>query len=73
MIPQKTISNKQAEKVKEEINSDVKQVRNNKQELKTSAENNVSTYKQNSEKVDTKKMKLKSGIIYCKCWENFRR
>lgn len=51
----KTISNKQAEKVKEEINSDVKQVRNNKQELKTSAENNVSTYKKNSEKVDTKK------------------
>ena len=51
----KTISNKQAEKVKEEINSDVKQVRNNKQELKTSADNNVSTYKKNSEKVDTKK------------------
>lgn len=55
----KTISNKQAEKVKEEINSDVKQVRNNKQELKTSAENNVSTYKQNSEKVDTKKDEAK--------------
>lgn len=55
----KTISNKKAEKVKEEINSDVKQVRNNKQELKTSAENNVSTYKQNSEKVDTKKDEAK--------------
>lgn len=55
----KTISNKQAEKVKEEINSDVKQVRNNKQELKASAENNVSTYKQNSEKVDTKKDEAK--------------
>ncbi|WP_392435953.1 NlpC/P60 family protein [Finegoldia magna] len=55
----KTISNKQAEKVKEEINSDVKQVRNNKQELKTSADNNVSTYKKNSEKVDTKKDEAK--------------
>ena len=48
----KTISNKQAEKVKEEINFEVKV---NKQESKDSADNNVSTYKKNSEKVDTKK------------------
>ena len=44
---------------KEEINSEVKEVKANKQELKTSAENNVSTYKQNSEKVDTKKDEAK--------------
>lgn len=55
----RTISNKQAKKTKEVINSDVKQVKNNIQELKTSGENNVSTYKQNSEKVDTKKDEAK--------------
>lgn len=55
----RTISNKQAKKTKEVINSDVKQVKNNIQELKTSGEYNVSTYKQNSEKVDTKKDEAK--------------
>ncbi len=55
----RTISNKQAKKTKEVINSDVKQVKNNIQELKTSGENNVSTYKQNSEKVNTKKGEAK--------------
>ncbi|MCA5587929.1 C40 family peptidase [Finegoldia magna] len=55
----RTISKKQYNKSKEEINSEVKEVKANKQELKTSAENNVSTYKQNSEKVDTKKDEAK--------------
>lgn len=44
---------------KEEINSEVKEVKKNKQELKASIDNNVSTYKQNSEKVDTKKDEAK--------------
>ncbi|MDU5069549.1 NlpC/P60 family protein [Finegoldia magna] len=43
----------------EEINSEVKEVKENKQELKASIDNNVSTYKQNSEKVDTKKDEAK--------------
>ncbi|MDU1578849.1 NlpC/P60 family protein [Finegoldia magna] len=55
----RTISKKQYNKSKEEINSEVKEVKVNKQELKTSADNNVSTYKQNSEKVDTKKDEAK--------------
>ena len=40
---------------KKEINSEVKGVKENKQESKNSVDNNVSTYKNNSEKVDTKK------------------
>ncbi|MFQ9333143.1 MAG: SH3 domain-containing protein, partial [Finegoldia magna] len=55
----RTISKKRYNKSKEEINSEVKEVKVNKQELKTSADNNVSTYKQNSEKVDTKKDEAK--------------
>ena len=60
----RTISKKQYNKSKEEINSEVKEVKVNKQELKTSAENNVSTYKQNSEKVDTKKDEAKKVELY---------
>lgn len=59
----RTISKKQYNKSKEEINSEVKEVKVNKQELKTSAENNVSTYKKNSEKVDTKKEEAKKVEI----------
>lgn len=49
----KTISKKQ-DKSKEEINSETKQEKTNKQEL-IAFSNNVSTYKNKSEKVDTKK------------------
>lgn len=45
-----------SKKSKEEINFEVKV---NKQESKDSADNNVSTYKKNSEKVDTKKDEAK--------------
>ena len=45
-----------SKKSKEEINIEVKV---NKQESKDSADNNVSTYKKNSEKVDTKKDEAK--------------
>ena len=44
---------------KEENNSEVREVKENKQKLKASIDNNVSTYKQNSEKVDTKKDEAK--------------
>ncbi|MDU5742730.1 MAG: NlpC/P60 family protein [Finegoldia magna] len=50
----KTISKKQDDKSKEEINSETKQEKTNKQEL-IAFSNNVSTYKNKSEKVDTKK------------------
>lgn len=50
----KTISKKQDDKSKEEINSEIKQEKTNKQEL-IAFSNNVSTYKNKSEKVDTKK------------------
>lgn len=44
---------------KEENNSELREVKENKQKLKASIDNNVSTYKQNSEKVDTKKDEAK--------------
>ena len=50
----KTISKKQDDKSKEEINSETKQEKTNKQEL-IAFSNNVSTYKNKSEKGDTKK------------------
>lgn len=50
----KTISKKQDDKSKEEINSETKQEKTNKQEL-IAFSNNVSTYKNKNEKVDTKK------------------
>ena len=49
-----TISKKRDYKSKEEINSETKQEKTNKQEL-IAFSNNVSTYKNKSEKVDTKK------------------
>lgn len=50
----KTISKKQDDKSKEEINSETKQEKTSKQGL-IAFSNNVSTYKNKSEKVDTKK------------------
>lgn len=50
----KTISKKQDDKSKEEINSETKQEKTSKQGL-IAFGNNVSTYKNKSEKVDTKK------------------
>lgn len=44
---------------KEENNPELREVKENKQKLKASIDNNVSTYKQNSEKVDTKKDEAK--------------
>ncbi len=59
----KTISKKQDDKSKEEINSETKQEKTNKQEL-IAFSNNVSTYKNKSEKVDTKKDEAKKVELY---------